>query len=106
VVGGVARELFAECDKMADMSELQRVAAQLGCLLRSEVMKLAIVAMLMKYGVSLLLYTFVEDVVMEDGRIVGVVAVNKSGRTLITSQVFVDCSGDGDVASLAGAPLK
>jgi hypothetical protein len=53
-----------------------------------------------------LLYTFAEDVVMEKGRVTGVIVVNKNGRTLITADLFLDCTGDGDICVMAGAPSE
>jgi hypothetical protein len=32
--------------------------------------------------------------------------VNKAGRTLVTADYFLDCSGDGDLAAMAGAPYE
>ena len=66
-------------------------------------MKLAVINRLRVTGVNLLLYSFVDEVVTDGGRVTGVVVLNKAGRTLITGDVFLDCSGDGDVAVGAGA---
>ncbi len=105
VVGGVARELFDECDKMGgyvgafyDWRTIWVVCVD------PEVMKLAVMKVVMRAGVKLLLYTFAEDVVVQDGKVTGVVLLNKNQRTLVTAKVFIDCSGDGDLAHLAGAP--
>ena len=105
VVGGVVRELFDECDKMGgyvgafyDWRTIWVVCID------PEVMKLAVMKVVMRAGVKLLLYTFAEDVVVEDGKVTGVVLLNKNQRTLVTAKVFIDCSGDGDLAHLAGAP--
>lgn len=107
VVGGIIREIFAECDRMGgyigpidDHRSLHVVAID------PEVMKLAIVNLVHKAGVSLLLYTFAETVVVEDGTVKGVVVFNKSGRTLLTARVVIDCTGDGDAAVEAGAPWE
>jgi hypothetical protein len=35
-----------------------------------------------------------------------VILVNKGGRTLVTADYFLDCSGDGDLAAMAGAPYE
>ncbi|MDQ0253376.1 hypothetical protein J2S74_000748 [Evansella vedderi] len=41
---------------------------------------------------------------MEDNKIVGVIIENKDGRSVIKGKVFIDATGDGDVAAKAGAP--
>jgi hypothetical protein len=107
VVGGVARELIDECAKLEgyvgeyfDWRSLWLVSVD------PEVMKLVVVDAVRRYGVSLLLYTFAEDVVMENGVVRGVIVLNKSQRSLLTADVFIDCSGDGDLAAVAGAPFE
>lgn len=105
-VGGLVSELIAECDSMGgyvgDFCEwrLNWLVA-----VDPEVVKLAVPRLLRRYGVSLLLYTFAEDVVVQDGKVTGIVVLNKSQRTLITARQFVDCSGDADLATFAGAPV-
>lgn len=56
-------------------------------------------------GVELLLHSWVADAIVEDGAVKGVIVVNKSGRQAILARVVIDCTGDGDVAALAGAPF-
>jgi hypothetical protein len=104
IVGGVARELFDACDAAGGyIGPVFDWRLMWGVCLDPEVFKLAIVETLARRRVPLLLYTFVEDVVVDGGRVKGVVAVNKNGRTLLMADTFIDCSGDGDVAVLAGA---
>ncbi|HXD40599.1 MAG TPA: FAD-dependent oxidoreductase [Ramlibacter sp.] len=107
VVGGVSDELLAECKKMDgflgpihDQRLICYVCAD------PEVMKIAVMRVLERHGVTPWLQTFAEDVVVRDGVVTGLVAVNKSGRTIVTADTFIDCSGDGDLAVLAGAPYE
>ncbi len=107
VVGGVVRELLDRCDAMGglvppyfDWRSLWLVCVD------PEIVKIACALMTHEAGVHLLLNTFAEQVVAEDGRISGVIVRNRSGRTLVTGDIFVDCSGDGDLAVQAGAPWE
>ncbi len=107
IVGGAARELFDGCAQMdgyvgafSDWRSLWIVCVD------PEALNVVIIKTLKKYAVSLLLYSFAEDVVVVDGTVRGVTLVNKSGRTLITADIFIDCTGDGDVAANAGAPYE
>ncbi len=107
VIGGVGREFIDECDRlggyvgaMFDWRSIWVVCCD------PEIMKIAVVNVVRRAGVKLLLYTFAEDVIVEDGRVVGVMVLNKNQRTLITADVFLDCSGDGDMAMMAGAPFE
>jgi hypothetical protein len=57
-------------------------------------------------GARLLLHTFCVDVLMENGRIAGLVVAGKKGLGLIKGQVFVDASGDADLVFRSGAPFE
>ncbi len=67
-----------------------------------EELKVVCLEMTQEAGVRLLLHTWVVRAVVEASRLVGVLVENKSGRQGVWGQVFVDCSGDADVAALAG----
>ncbi len=55
-------------------------------------------------SLDLLLHALVGDVVVSDGRIDAVVLATKRGPVAIRGKVFVDCTGDADVATFAGVP--
>lgn len=55
-------------------------------------------------GVELLYYTTLSAPVVDAGQVSGVIVENKSGRQALTARVFVDCSGDADLAARAGVP--
>jgi len=70
-----------------------------------ELMKLAVLDMLIEAGVSLLFSTQVVDVLMDGQAVKGVVIENKSGRQAILADVVIDASGDADVAMRAGVAM-
>jgi hypothetical protein len=107
VVGGFLTELLKECDRMGGyVGHLFDWRTIWVVMTDPEIMKIAVMNLVHRAGVKLLLYTFAEDVVMESGRVKGIVVINKMQRTLITADLFIDCSGDGDIAALAGAPFE
>lgn len=57
-------------------------------------------------GARILFNTFLSDVRMEDGRVEAVIVSNKHGLSAYTAGVFVDCTGDADLAAWAGAELE
>ena len=60
--------------------------------------------MLREAGVDLRLYTFAVAPVMDGkNKIAGVICESKTGRQAFLSKVFIDASGDGDIAARAGA---
>ena len=54
-------------------------------------------------GVSLFFHTKVVGGVVKDGQIEYIIAAEKRGLVSFTAKVFIDCSGDGDVAAVCGA---
>ena len=61
---------------------------------------------LAELGVKILYGTLAAQTVVEDGRITHVVVENKSGRSAIEVESVIDCTGDGDICHLAGAPTE
>lgn len=107
VVGGVLDELI---------EELKRLEGYVGAfndyrLIRyicvdPVAMQIAVMNVLRKHGVDVLLHTTAEDVVMDGSRMSGIVIRNKGGRKVLSAGAFIDCSGDGDVSAMAGAPYE
>ena len=56
-------------------------------------------------GVKVLMYVLCVDTIMEGDKVRGVIIESKKGREAILAKTVVDCSGDGDVAFRAGAPM-
>lgn len=69
-----------------------------------EVYKILAVDMLQEAGVKLLLHSFVDQVQVNGDRIEAVHITTKSGKIEVSAQVFIDTTGDADVAHLSGAP--
>jgi glycine/D-amino acid oxidase-like deaminating enzyme len=57
-------------------------------------------------GVRLLLHSWVAAVVMKEQTIEAIVTESKSGRRAVRGRIFVDATGDADLAAWAGAPLE
>ena len=56
-------------------------------------------------NIHLRLHSWFSEPILEGNRITGVVCETKQGRQAITGDIVIDCSGDLDVASRAGAPF-
>lgn len=56
--------------------------------------------------IDILLQTPVVDALTENGALTGLVLATKDGPRAVCGRVFVDATGDGDVAFLAGAPVE
>jgi FAD dependent oxidoreductase len=55
---------------------------------------------------DVLLHALVADVIVEDGELRALVLATKRGPRAVTGKVFVDCTGDADVAAFAGVPTE
>lgn len=72
-------------------------------LIDPEKLKTLYLEMLDEVNCRLLLYTFAEDAICDGDRVLGATVVNKSGKISIYAKVTIDATGDGDIASRAGA---
>ncbi|MGH7639270.1 MAG: FAD-dependent oxidoreductase [Gemmatimonadaceae bacterium] len=70
-----------------------------------EVFKLVALELLDAAGVHLLLHAFATDV-LGGSNVEGVAFASKSGMLAVRARVVVDCTGDGDIAARAGAPVE
>jgi hypothetical protein len=102
----VAGLLVELCDRLAAIGQgktyeecLKARCAPFGV----EGLKIIADRMLHEAGVRTLLHAFFVDSVVEDGRTTHAIIESKSGRQAIRAKVFVDATGDADVAFRAGA---
>lgn len=70
-----------------------------------EAFKLTALELLDEAGVEFLFHAWASDVIA-DGGARAVAFQTKSGPIVIEADTVVDCTGDGDVAALAGAPFE
>jgi len=68
--------------------------------------KQVMLQMLTESGAQVLLHALVVNVERQDERISSVRIVNKSGEFSVGAKVFIDTTGDADVAWQAGAPMQ
>ena len=66
--------------------------------------KALLLAMMEEAGVELMLHSLVVDVIKDGGCVHAVITEGKSGRQAILGNLFVDATGDADLAAKAGAP--
>ena len=67
--------------------------------------KILLFEMMREAGVDVFLHSPVCDVIVENSIIIGVVTHTKLGRRAYIGKQFIDCTGDGDIAALAGVPF-
>ncbi len=74
--------------------------------IRAEVLKRVYDKLLTDAGVPFTFHTQLVDVSADKGRVHEAICAGKSGLFAIRAKVFVDCTGDGDLAAFAGAPCE
>ncbi len=72
----------------------------------AELMKRVYDRLLVEAGIELSLMTQVVDVVAKDGHLEQAICHGKSGFFAVSAKMFVDGTGDGDLAAWAGAPFE
>ncbi len=97
--GGLMQELFERLDRRG----ARRPQTQGGVAYDVEEMKLLLERACVEAGVRVRLHTRVVGASRDaDGRLAAVLTESKSGREAFAARAFVDATGDGDVAALAG----
>lgn len=108
VVHGVADDLLERMQALGGLNEphlvLGRIHAQA---YDTAAFKCAADALLADAGAQVLLHALAAGVAPSAaGRVDALLLETKSGRVAVRGRVFVDCSGDGDLAHLAGAAME
>jgi hypothetical protein len=109
VVHGVCDDLLGRLERLGGLSKphslfQDRILAQA---YDTSAYKVAADEMLLSAEVKLLFHAFAVGVKKEGlGKVEALIVETKSGRRAILGGIFVDCSGDGDLAHWAGAPCE
>jgi hypothetical protein len=108
VVQGVASDLLARIDRLGGLNAphliLGKIFAQA---YDTAAYKIAADDLLGAHKVDMLFHALGAGVVMHDEARIHVLLVEtKAGRQAIRADIFIDCSGDGDLAAWAGAPFE
>ena len=108
VVHGVVDDLLGRIDRLGGLNAPQQ-GLQGRITVRSydvSAYKCAADDLLLAAGAKLLFHAFAADAAMDGERIAALIVETKSGRRAIRAKVFIDCSGDADLAARAGVPFE
>jgi 2-polyprenyl-6-methoxyphenol hydroxylase-like FAD-dependent oxidoreductase len=103
IVEGLLRETVERMHALRGAPSWQEALQWWGIRFNAEAFKRVADEMVQEVGVRLFLHTLVTDAIVENGRIVGLIIENKSGRQAILGEIVIDATGDADVAFRAGA---
>ncbi len=71
-----------------------------------ELTKQVMLRMLVESGAQLLLHTLIVDVEVEQNRLRAIRVANKNGLSRIEAPLFIDTTGDADIAFRGGSPIQ
>jgi hypothetical protein len=108
VVQGIASDLLGRIGRLGGLNAphliLGKIFAQA---YDTAAYKIAADDLLAAHKVDILFHALGAGVVMHDERRINVLMVEtKAGRQAVRADIFIDCSGDGDLAAWAGAPFE
>jgi len=108
VVQGIASDLLARIDRLGGLNAphliLGKILAQA---YDTAAYKIAADDLLTSHQVNVLFHALGAGVVMRDAKGIDAMMVEtKAGRQAVRADIFIDCSGDGDLAAWAGAPYE
>lgn len=98
--GGLGKSPYAQKEYPGEPGKMSYSYA-----IDTERMKHEALRMCVGAGVDVMLHCWFSVPIVENGRVRGVLVEDKSGRRALKAKVVVDATGDGDVASRAGAPF-
>lgn len=103
VIGGIPWEFLKRLEEMG------------GCLIEKplgnaafdpELYKLLCQRMMIEAGVDMYMHSYLSGCQMDGGSISDIVFVNKNGTEALSAKIYIDCTGDGDLAHIAGVPMQ
>jgi hypothetical protein len=108
VVHGIADDLLKRMRALDGLNEPHLIFGKIHAQAYDmSAFKCAADALLVDAGVDLLFHALAAGVARaDDGRIETLFVETKSGRFAIRGRVFIDCSGDGEIAHRAGVPME
>jgi hypothetical protein len=101
LIGGIFKEVCVELAKGGGYGSALSDAA-----FDEELLKRVYDALLVEAGVTVRYHTYLQAVQQEEGRLTAIDVISKGGVETFTAKSFVDCSGDADLAALAGCPFS
>lgn len=101
--GSCGSPLFNEILKRSAENNEGKLKGKTTNIIDPEKLKTLYLEMLDEVGCKVMLYTFAEDAICDDDKILGASVLSKSGKTNIYAKVTVDATGDGDIAARSGA---
>lgn len=103
IISGLTEETMERLRRRGALKLYERTNPSIGCTFNPEELKLVLDEMVQaEPAIKSFLHTSFVAPWVEDGELRGVLVENKSGRAAIKARVFIDATGDGDLAARLG----
>lgn len=103
VVGSIPDEVVATLRELGPVIERPNTyGAGTGVTYNADHLKVAWERLVTASGTKVVLHSFVQDVLVNDGRVEELLLATKAGLRRVSATAFVDASGDGDLSHFAG----
>ncbi|WP_239628399.1 FAD-dependent oxidoreductase [Paenibacillus sp. H1-7] len=107
VIRGIGLDLLERMKQAAGADFLNRYKDRLDWVpIDVETLKRVYDDAVLASGAKLLFHTFADQVLLDGDRIQGLVISNKTGRSVVQAKLYIDATGDADLAALAGVPFQ
>lgn len=107
VVHGITDDLLARMDALGGLKAPHTVFGKISAqAYDTAAYKIAADALLLDAGVRILFHALAAGAVVDGSNVAALLIETKSGRQAVEGRVFIDGSGDGDLAAWAGVPTE
>ena len=103
VTGGIPWEFVNRLQK-AGGAEIESPLANVA--FEPEHYKLVAQRMILEAGVDIYMHSYLTGCVKDRNKITHIIIDNKNGAEALSAKVFIDCTGDADLAAMAGVPMQ
>lgn len=104
IIGGLSHEVVERLRRREAVDQFSN-SPDTAYRFNSEELKIELDELVRENGITPFLHTLFCAPHSEDGRIRAVIIENKDGRSAIGAKVFIDATGDGDLAAAVGLPF-
>jgi len=101
-VSGFLKFLIEKTHKLGGCEKWEDAYKKYGISFDSEILKISSEKLLLEEKVEILYHSFVCDTKVENGKIKEVEVANKSGKMRVKGKIFIDATGDADIAYYSG----